>query len=192
MKRIVLSLSMLLLVTFAVNAQSSLGIRGGGSFFNFGGEDARENDYINRAGFHAGLYASFNGGGAVAVEPGVYYSVKGTQADNAINSRAILNYVDVPLLFRLKAGDGFNVFAGPQLSFLANSKFEGDLGDSTFSFETENVRNTDVGIVVGLGYNLPHGLNIQGSYDYGMTTVFKDSDADIYNRGFKLSLGYTF
>nr|HAD53300.1 PorT family protein [Algoriphagus sp.] len=33
------------------------------------------------------------------------------------------------------------------------------------------------------------GLNLQGSYDFGMTPVFKDSDADVYNRGFKISLG---
>lgn len=175
-----------------VSAQSSFGIRGGGSFFNFGGDDARENDYTNRAGFHAGLYASFNATGTVSVEPGLYYSVKGSQADNAINSRAVLNYVDVPVLFRLKAGEGFNIFAGPQLSFLTDSKLEGDVGDSSFSFGTQQVRETDAGLIVGLAYNLPHGLNIQGSYDYGMTPVFKDSEAAIYNRGFKVSLGYTF
>ncbi|WP_026956620.1 porin family protein [Algoriphagus vanfongensis] len=192
MRKTLLSLVLLSLVTLGAQAQSSLGIRGGASFFNFGGEDARENDYTNRAGFHAGLYASINGESAFVIEPGVYYSVKGSQTDDAINSRAVLSYVDVPLLFRLKAGEAFNFFAGPQVSFLANSKFEGDFGGSTVSLDTDSVRDTDAAVVFGLGYNLPQGFNIQGSYDYGFTTVFKDSDADVYNRGFKVSLGYTF
>jgi hypothetical protein len=92
----------------------------------------------------------------------------------------------------LKFGDGFNVFGGPQVSFLTNSKFEGDFGGSTVSIDTNNIKDTDAGLVFGLGYNLPKGINIQGSYDYGLTPIFKDSNADVYNRGFKVSLGYTF
>lgn len=191
MKKTILTLAALSLFTLVSQAQSGLGIRGGVNFFNFGGSDVSENDYTNRAGFHAGVYGSF-GGGVVAVEPGVFYSVKGTQNDDAINSRAVLDYVDVPVLFRLRAGEGFNIFAGPQVSFLTKSKFEGDFGGSTVTLGTDNVRDVDTGLVFGLGYNLPKGLNIQGSYDYGLTPVFKESDDDIFNRGFKVSLGYTF
>ena len=183
---------MFFLVVFAAHAQSGFGIRGGVSMFNFGGDDVSENDYTNRVGFHAGGYVSLLAGNVVSLEPGVYYSVKGTQNDDVINSRAVLDYVDVPVLVRLKFGEGFNVFGGPQISFLTQSKFEGDFGGSTVSLDTDSVKDTDAGLVVGVGYHLPKGLNIQGSYDYGMTPIFKDSDADVYNRGFKISLGYTF
>lgn len=192
MKKII---SLLFISAFAISfsfAQSSVGIRGGISAFNFGGQDVSENDYTNRAGFHLGLYADLMSEGLLSIEPGVYYSVKGTQNDDAFDSRAILNYVDIPVLFRLRFGEGFNVFAGPQLSLLTKSTFEGDLGGSTISFESDNVKSTDTGLVFGLGYNLPKGLNIQGSYDYGLTPIFKNSDADIYNRGFKVSLGLSF
>ncbi|PZV84611.1 outer membrane protein with beta-barrel domain [Algoriphagus aquaeductus] len=191
MRKILLIAALFAANAFAVEAQSGLGIRGGVNFFNFGGNDVSENNYTNRAGFHAGAYASL-GGGAIAIEPGIFYSVKGTQNEDAINSRAILDYVDVPVLLRLRAGEGFNVFAGPQISFLTRSKIEGDFGGSTVSLETGNIRETDTGLVFGVGYNMPKGFNIQGSYDYGMTPVFKDSNADVYNRGFKLSFGYTF
>lgn len=180
------------LAVFSSQAQTSFGIRGGANLFHLAGEDVSESDYTNRVGFHAGIYASFLQSGPVAIEPGIYYSVKGAQNDDAINSRAVLDYVDVPLLFRFKFGEGFNVFAGPQLSFLTKSKFEGDWGDSTYSLETDAIKDTDAGVVVGLGYTLPQGFNVQGSYDFGMTPILKDSDLDIYNRGFKLSLGYSF
>lgn len=192
MKKNLLIFSFAFLTGVSANAQSGLGIRGGANFFNFGGNDVSENAYTSRIGFHVGVYASLLGAGPISIEPGIYYSVKGTQNDDALNTRAILNYVDVPVLLRLKFGEGFNVFAGPQVSFLANSKFEGDFGGSTVSLDTESVKETDAALVFGLGYNLPKGLNIQGSYDYGFTPIFKNSDADVYNRGFKVSLGYTF
>ncbi|MBN7811682.1 PorT family protein [Algoriphagus sp. H41] len=192
MKKFLLLFSVGTLIAAGASAQSAFGIRGGANFFNFGGEDVSENDYTNRAGFHAGIYASFMGEGPVTIEPGVFYSIKGTQNDDGLDSRAILDYVDVPILLRFRVGEGFNLFAGPQVSFLTKSKFEGDIGDSTVSFETDAVKETDAGLVFGLGYNLPRGFNIQGSYDYGMTPIFKDSDSDVYNRGFKVSLGYTF
>ncbi|SFB55217.1 porin family protein [Algoriphagus aquimarinus] len=168
------------------------GVRGGASLFNFGGDDVSENAYTNRVGFHVGGYTMLFMTDRLALEPGVYYSVKGTQNDDFANSRAILNYVDIPVLFRMYPGEGFNVFAGPQISFLASSKFEGDFFGNTVSYDSDAIKETDIGLVLGVGYNLPKGFNVQASYDYGFTPIFKDSDADVYNRGFKLSAGFTF
>jgi len=192
MKKFLFLVSFAALTVSAANAQSGFGIRGGANFFNFGGSDVSENDYTNRVGFHAGIYATILPEGPVSVEPGVFYSVKGSQNDDGLDSRAVLDYVDVPVLVRFRIGEGFNLFAGPQISFLTNSKFEGEFGGSTLSFDTDEIKSTDAGLVFGLGYNLPQGFNVQGSYDYGLTPIFKDSDSDVFNRGFKVSLGYTF
>ena len=192
MKKFLFLVSFAALTVSAANAQSGFGIRGGANFFNFGGSDVSENDYTNRVGFHAGIYATILPEGPVSVEPGVFYSVKGSQNDDGLDSRAVLDYVDVPVLLRFRIGEGFNLFAGPQISFLTNSKFEGEFGGSTLSFDTDEIKSTDAGLVFGLGYNLPQGFNVQGSYDYGLTPIFKDSDSDVFNRGFKVSLGYTF
>lgn len=196
MKKLFLVIALGFIGISATQAQTNylggFGIRGGANLFNFGGSDVEENDYTNRVGFHAGIYTMMFATDRFAIEPGIYYSVKGTQNNDAVDSRAIFNYVDVPVLFRLYPSEGFNVFAGPQISFLANSKYEGDFFGSTISFEGDNTKETDLGLVFGVGYNLPKGFNVQGSYDYGMTPIFKNSDADVYNRGFKISLGYTF
>jgi hypothetical protein len=192
MKKVLLLFSMTILIAASASAQSGIGIRGGANFFNFRGDDVAENDYTNRTGFHAGVYASILGGSAISLEPGVYYSIKGTQNKDVANTRSVLDYVDVPLLVRLKVGEGFNFFGGPQVSFLVKSKFEGDFGNSTVSLNTNNIKDSDVGFVFGIGYNLPKGVNVQGSYDYGLTPIFKNSNVDVFNRGFKVSLGYTF
>lgn len=196
MKKLTLILAVMTLFTWHANAQSEgrggLGVRGGGNFYTFGGGDISDDNYTNRTGFHLGLYATIFVAESFAIEPGAYYSMKGTRNDDFVNSRALLDYIDVPVLARLYLTEGLNLFAGPQLSFLASSSFEGDLFGSTVSFDTNNVRETDYGVVVGLGYNLPKGLNVQGSYSYGMAPVFKNSNSDVYNRGFNLSVGLTF
>jgi hypothetical protein len=178
--------------TPASEQNASFGIRGGVNFFNWGGADVNSNDYTNRAGFHAGIYGNMFVTDGFAIEPGAYYSVKGTQNDDLINSRAILNYIDVPILLRFYATDGLNFFAGPQGSILLGSTFEMDAFGNTYGWDTESINDLDAGLVFGLGYNLPVGLNLQASYDLGLTPVFKDSDADVFNRGFKLSVGISF
>jgi opacity protein-like surface antigen len=197
MKKISLIFTLAALISFGAQAQDydkrgGFGLRGGASFFNFGGDNSSDNDYNNRIGYHVGLYNSFFLGSSIAIEPGVFYSVKGTQNDDLVNSRAILNYVDIPVLLRLYLTEGLNVFGGPQVSFLAGSSFEGDLFGSTVSFDTESVNNTDLGLLLGVGYNLPKGLNLQAAYNYGVSPVFKNSNVDVYNRGFQVSLGLTF
>ena len=200
MKKVIFAIATMMVCAVSVNAQtrtpaseqvSSFGVRGGVNVFNWSGDDASNNDYTNRAGFHAGIYGNMFVTDRFAIEPGAYYSVKGTQADNVVDSRSILNYVDVPILLRFYATDGFNIFAGPQGSILVGSKLEGDAFGQTFTFDTDDINDLDAGLVFGIGYNLPIGLNIQGSYDLGLTPVFKDSDANIYNRGFKVSLGFS-
>ncbi|WP_235954727.1 porin family protein [Cyclobacterium salsum] len=171
---------------------SGFGIRGGASFFNWGGEDITGNDYTNRTGFHAGVYGNSFIGDRFSVEPGLYYSVKGTQNDDMVNSRAVLNYLDAPILFRLYATDGVNLFLGPQASLLLGSSFEADALGNTYGWETDAINDFDAGVVVGLGYNPPKGLNFQASYDFGLVPVFEDSDANVYNRGFKVSVGISF
>ncbi|MBD3626759.1 porin family protein [Cyclobacterium sp.] len=197
MKKIVLLFSMIVSCTALVQAQndtskSGFGIRGGANLFNWSGSDISSNEYTNRVGFHAGIYGNSFLGDKFSIEPGLYYSVKGTQNDDMVNSRAVLNYLDFPVLFRLYATEGVNFFVGPQASLLLNSTFEADALGNTYGWETESINDLDAGLVIGLGYNLPVGLNLQASYDLGLTPVFKDSDADVYNRGFKLSAGISF
>nr|MBI1230761.1 outer membrane beta-barrel protein [Cytophagales bacterium] len=176
----------------ASEQNTGFGVRGGVNFFTWGGSDISSDDYTNRVGFHAGIFANMFVVDRLSIEPGVYYSVKGTQNDDLVDSRAVLNYVDVPILLRYYATEGLNFFAGPQGSILVGSTFEADALGTTFDWDTESINDIDAGLVVGIGYNLPVGVTIQASYDYGMTPVFKDSEADVFNRGFKVSAGISF
>ncbi|MDN3686725.1 hypothetical protein [Cyclobacterium jeungdonense] len=54
------------------------------------------------------------------------------------------------------------------------------------------IKDFDAGMVVGLGYNPPKGLNFQTSYDFGLEPVFEGSGTAVYNRGFKVAIGISF
>ncbi|WP_242693103.1 porin family protein [Sabulibacter ruber] len=197
------------------------GIKGGYSVTGWQGETVKSFgdllEYTNgnvktkmRQGFHAGAYLSIPMGSGFEFEPGVQYSQKGMVLEGRVpgdvgtytNAKITLTnkaeYIDVPLLAKVYVGEGFNLFAGPQVSFLVSNKVNVNAGAFGFSaynddFEWQNSqRKVDVGISAGAGYQFQNGLNFGGSYDMGLTTLDATADYKSYNHGFKASVGFRF
>src|SRR5690349_21296578 len=93
----------------------------------------------NRAGFFAGAYASIPLSEIISVEPALYYSQKGYQMRGELNlkgadflgasatARLNTQYIDMPVM--LKANfNGLQVFAGPQVSYLAQADLRTSAG----------------------------------------------------------------
>jgi len=160
-------------------------------------------------GFFAGGYGSIPVTENFSIEPGIYYSLKGYELDGSLNlkgldflganAKAILQsqYVDVPLLLKGNFG-GFQIFAGPQISYLASANLKttaGVLGinllnktmDATSQFNRWNA-----GVTAGIGYQFSNGLNISASYDYGLSKMDANHSANAYNNAIKLGIGITF
>ncbi|MBC7922525.1 MAG: PorT family protein [Ferruginibacter sp.] len=167
-----------------------------------------------RPGFHAGAYAVVPLGSQFTLEPGVYYSQKGTvlrgrftsESFQLLNAQATVtnqaSYLDVPVLAKYYAGgssaEGFHFFAGPQVSFLLSNRVDTRaslLGFSVLNqnFDvTDNFRRVDVALVGGLGYRFSNGLNLGVGYDFGLNTLDQRGNFDTYNRVVKASVGFDF
>jgi hypothetical protein len=142
------------------------------------------------SGFHAGTYFKFNPLGILAFEPGIQYSQKGfrSPASSPIGHASDrMHYLDVPVLVRLSVLPLVNIFAGPQASYLLARNFDGDVSYT----HTNNLRDYDVSGVAGVGINLPLGFNIQGSYEFGITSINYDG-TDTRHNVVKISLGKSF
>ncbi|MHA7130948.1 porin family protein [Algoriphagus namhaensis] len=166
-------------------AQAQFGLRAGFSSANF-----EDTNFKPKSGFHVGAYYRAEAG-FFSVEPGIQYAMKGYETNNDQTGAKIdeqLSYVDIPVLVRLNFLPALNVFAGPQASVLVSRKYTDATGTNT---STEPIRGYDVAGVVGLGANLPLGINAQVSYDFGLTSL-NYFNTDVKNRVFKLSLGYDF
>lgn len=181
----------LLVFVFALGifgtVQAQFGVRAGFSSANFSNFDS---DAI--AGFHAGAYfkKDFE---FFSVEPGLQYSQKGYERNGMTGTSAVknekLSYLEVPVLVRVNLLPYLNVFAGPQGSILVSRKLE--FVDGSTETSTEPIKGYDVAGVVGIGANLPLGLNAQLSYDIGFQSV-NYYDQDVKNNVLKISLGYDF
>ena len=208
------------LFIFALQAQAQVrgGVRAGLNMATWGGDAVGSfSDMMNatgymksemRPGLHAGAYLRVPLNNVVSLEPGLYYSGKGMQitqtfeTNSIIKPRATINnnshYIEMPVLLRFNVGPGFQVYAGPQLSYLVENRVRAEAGILGLSYEHEwkvdpGLRKADFGITGGLGYEFAGGINLQAGYEYGLSSLDEGkSNVDAYNRVIKVSLGYTF
>ncbi|HEX6914885.1 MAG TPA: porin family protein [Chitinophagaceae bacterium] len=163
----------------------------------------------DRTGIFAGGSVSVPVAKNFSIEPGIYYSQKGSLLKGELdgkalsflgaNAKAQLNshYIDVPLLAKAGFG-GFEVFAGPQLSWLARADLKvsaGALGFDVYksSYDaTDQLNRWDAGITGGIGYRFSNGLGISASYDHGLTRADANRNIDSYNKAVKVGIGFSF
>jgi hypothetical protein len=126
-----------------------------------------------------------------------------------------LNYIEIPVSFRFKmpAGSGFvpSFYAGGSAAFNVSaigsykysyyeyyddgSEFYEYTQNDSGSEEVENINDLELGLVFGLGLNIPieNGqLLFDVRYNYGLSTVFDDGGSKSYNRVLSLTAGFGF
>lgn len=166
-----------------IHAQVKSGIRLGLNYPNLTPVTPQD---IN--GFHMGSYIRISLAGIVALEPGFQFSQrKYPFKSNLSSARVKLNYLEIPVIFRLSPFPFVNVFGGPQASVLIGKKWKGE-GDLE---NLNGLSSHQIGAVAGIGIKLPLGFNVQGSYDFGLSDLNYQGQ-NINNRVFKLSLGKDF
>ena len=176
------------------------------NILNFTNGKVTTKDYT---GFFAGAYGSIPLSANLSFEPGVYYSLKGYELNGEIglkgmdflgaNAKAILQsqFVDVPVLLKGNF-NGFQIFAGPQLSYLVSANLKttaGVLGLNLLNKTmdvTSGFNRWDIGVTGGIGYQFTNGLNLSASYDYGLSKADAHQSVNAYNRAIKVGLGITF
>jgi len=212
--------STFLLISVA-NAQITYGIRSGVNFTKWQGDDLQiiedlldmTDGYVitkGKTGFHIGGYVNIPISETFSFEPGLAYSKKGYSINGdfqipvlkylGINAGARVqsHYIDIPLVLKANVVKGLNVYAGPQVSYLARSTLNAKLGVLGISLFNRGIGITgrfnkvDLGLTGGIGYAFENGLNIQAGYDYGLSKLDKNDNYEAYNHVVKVSLGYTF
>lgn len=147
-----------------------------------------------KLGYEAGIYYQVKLGQRVSVVPEVQFSHEnaglhafrsnaadgGYQGDYALS----LNYLNVPLLVRVKLGPVY-VEAGPQISLLAGGSEKGtDIynGWAELIYQevdrniTNRYRRFDVGPCVGVGVNLPAGFGVSVRGFQGLVSSTRTPD----------------
>ncbi len=132
--------------------------------------------------------------------------------ENGLEIKAKTGYLEIPALIRLPIGEKFHLLAGPTLGYILSSDLESEFGGHTFRANAKKVLNNfDLGLTIGGGLSIPvliGDLFLDGRYTYGITDISDDGtanlkfreriipfeidkDAETFNRGFKIMLGFT-
>ncbi len=204
-----------LLATVAVTDSKAqgvrLGVKGGANLSNLSGSFDNKDGYDNKFGFHGGLMLNVGllDDGFLSLQPEVLYSQKGYSYDNSYafgtarnEGDVTYNYIDVPVLLKVKAGNLF-FEGGPQYSYLLKVKDEsvrtlgGTIVNRTPTEQNlDNVNRNEFGYVAGLGFQSETGLMLGLRYNGAITDFAKNKSyrngelTNARNQVFQLSLGY--
>jgi CTP synthase (UTP-ammonia lyase) len=178
--------------------QIKVGIAGGVNFSNT--VDAYNSNFSTSttAGVHVGLTLDIPLARQVSFAPEILYSQKGYQAQTIYGDfKQRTNYIDIPLLAKIKLVPGFNFVVGPQLSFLTSTRNIYDNGFDRVYEESYNNRGDKsiISGVLGVGIDLNRNVELRGRYaiDLGENRAEYGSNLPDYrNQVFQLGLALTF
>lgn len=197
MKKIFLVMVVALLAIQGNAQDLNFGVKGGLNLANFTGDDAGDTDM--RTAFHLGVLAEYMINEQFAIQPEVLFSAQGAKIKNKLGELDVkLGYVNVPVMFKYYVAPGFSLQAGPQVSFLVDSKVEHDNKTVTDALnklgiaDKDNYKTVDFGLNFGLGYKFDNNIFVEGRYNLGLTKIHDKGDAKVKNGVFQFSVGYMF
>jgi opacity protein-like surface antigen len=131
--------------------------------------------------------------------PEIRYSQKGysvTDPDGIFTQRT--HFIDLPLLAKFKVVPGFNVYAGPQFSFLLSTTNEWDNGVTIIRERYDNEgrdQRTYLDGVLGVSFDINRHVDIHGRYTVDFSAA--DYRGDTYipryrNQVWQIGLGFKF
>lgn len=180
MKRLIMAVMVLSMMTVALNAQGvGLGIKGGMNFANVSAKDISTSSITS---YHVGAYLNLYFSKSIGIVPEVQFSTMGSDLEG---DKLNTSYLAIPIMLQIKPVKFLHVEAGPQFSFLTKAESE-DLGDVK-----DQLKNNDFGIGFGAGVHLPLGLNVGARYVLGFTNISEVSEEEIKNRLFQIYVGWT-
>lgn len=212
MKKIkVISVVALLAMVTAVNAQVSLGIKGGVNMSNFWGDELTDKNL--KMGFHGGIATDFEVTPGVAIQSGLFFTTKGAKFEKEypvvgkVEFTSDAYYLQLPLYFAYKVdvmpGTRIAFHAGPYAAYGIGGKQKvknqwtdalrdvlGKPEMNTFD-KDHGFKPFDAGIGFGVGAEFSHFL-IDLGWDMGLVNISQSEKGNIKNQNAYLSVGFKF
>lgn len=180
-------------------AEFAIGLKGGPNFANLNTDEGAGENYKARTGFHLGAFALIKGE-KVGFQPEILFSQQGSKFkySGSPDLKANFSYVNIPLIVKLYTIAGINLQVGPQIGLLTSAEAE-DYNTTSGQITKEDIKDdlkkTDFSLALGVGWDLPFGLSIDGRYNLGLSDVNDDGGSgasanSIKNQVWQFSVGY--
>jgi hypothetical protein len=194
MKKIVIII--LIVIGSIANAQKSkkdegivFGLKGGLNISNFIG-DIQDNSI--RTSVHLGIFSEIIINDKFSIQPEILYSGQGYSGSATPGfSRSKYDYLNLPVLAKIYVADKISIEAGPQIGFLLSAKKRTSNDNATIPKQ----KTVDLGLNLGLAYDLKNGMFFQTRYNLGLSNINSSDNANAVkytNSVIQLSVGVRF
>lgn len=174
-------------------------------------ENETEESWGSKIGFCVGGYISFKIGEMFAIQPEVFYTMKGAKIETTLLGETAklklkFSYLEIPVLAKLLISTQSNVkpslFVGPTLAIKLSGKMWAEWAGESDEEDIEDMKGTDFGLIIGGGIDFgldaasKRKIMVDLRYILGLTTIHKSVEGeeivDVKNGVFSLMVGFSF
>ena len=163
-------------------------------------------DTKSKVGFNGGLFLNAPLSEQFSIQPEVLYSQLGAKTDytfagTTFENELKLDYITVPVMFQFRATPSFYLEAGPEFGFLVSAKNKATVSNNngsasdTGELDKDDFNSFNMGLGLGLGYDITPNFGINARYVAGFSDVTKpasDPSTDAKNRNNNFQAGVYF
>lgn len=188
MKKLISTVIILFIGVNSFSQEIDLGIKAGINFTNIWGLEQLNLEYSE--GIVVGVFAGIKFSDRIGLQADVLYSEQGAKFTNS-TGKFDLNYINVPVVFKYYLVDDQPLYlqVGPQFGFLMKDDLSTVINDANVSTDG---KDTDISAVMGMGYDFPYGIRIEGRFNLGITSVTDSQLANGRHKYISLTAGYSF
>ncbi|NHM01005.1 porin family protein [Flavobacterium difficile] len=194
MKKVILLLTSFITVTALSQEKTSnegkFGIKGGLNYSTVTKGEFKDG-LDPRTSFHIGFVGEIPLiGNTFALQPEILYSRQGFENNFTVlganfKNEYQIDYINVPVLLKLKAGNVLSFEAGPQFGLKINEKIVNDNNQIV----NDDINEFDTALAGGVSLNF-NEFFISGRYTYSFNEIIENSDSK--NSVFQLGVGFRF
>lgn len=180
-----------LLITTSLAAQE-LGIKGGVNIPTSDAVIGNNLEQSGASGYHVGIFAKFKFA-FMGISPELQYSFQTIDFNDLnVNKNQESAYLDLPIMLRFYLPLGLNFQLGPQFSYLISAN-QSILSNDIKEDIKDQLLNSNISVNIGIGWDLPFGLDVYGRYSIGISDVNDPASAStaIQNSMIQISLAYS-
>ena len=197
-----LTIAAFMLAAVVSNAQVKFGPKVGLNFSTMSMKSEGVSlDTKMRTGFHVGAILEKDITSSFFIQPGIFFSSKGSKYDALDGIKIVANYIDIPVnvgyKLRLCKSSNLRLMAGPYFAYgVGGTATETIIGEHKEDIKwgsgnDDDLKPFDMGLNLGAAVEL-NSFQVGLQYGFGLLNISADSDATIKNGVLSLSVAYLF
>jgi len=201
---IMLATATTLLITNALSAQTTFGLRQGAAATTLSAKGDLYNDNNVTYSYTAGVFSTFPINKFLAIQPEVNYVRKGrcnetTELNTNTKTDFLIHYMQVPVMFQYrndqllnKSGSVFYINAGPYAGFVLDTQTSiAETTEGGTLVPVDDSKKTDWGASMGIGFQMPirrNDVRFDLRYDMGLSEI-ANQPTDYRTKALSLTIG---